>query len=82
MLPADIDGLRNRFEPGRSVLLPGRYCPADQGVCIDPSFFDILRQQFGASADELAQLYIVGHGWGHHIQDQSGFSNLESFTHG
>ena len=48
------------------------YCPADQGVYIDPSFFDILRQQFGASADELAQLYIVGHEWGHHIQNITG----------
>ncbi|WP_025779705.1 KPN_02809 family neutral zinc metallopeptidase [Brevibacterium sp. VCM10] len=48
------------------------YCPADQGVYIDPSFFDILRQQFGASADELAQLYIVGHEWGHHTQNITG----------
>ena len=48
------------------------YCPADQGVYIDPSFFDILRQQYGASADELAQLYIVGHEWGHHIQNITG----------
>ena len=31
-----------------------------------------MRQQFGASADELAQLYIVGHEWGHHIQNITG----------
>jgi len=27
-----------------------------------------MQQQFGASAGDLAQLYIVGHEWGHHIQ--------------
>ena len=31
-----------------------------------------MRQQYGASADELAQLYIVGHEWGHHIQNTTG----------
>ncbi|MGO2037779.1 MAG: KPN_02809 family neutral zinc metallopeptidase [Brevibacterium sp.] len=48
------------------------YCPSDQGVYIDPTFFDLMRQQFGASAGELAQLYIVGHEWGHHIQNITG----------
>lgn len=45
------------------------YCPPEQGVYIDPDFFQLMRQQFGASAGELAQLYIVGHEWGHHIQN-------------
>ncbi|MCK2035571.1 neutral zinc metallopeptidase [Microbacterium sp. SSW1-49] len=44
------------------------YCPGDETVYIDPTFFDLMRQQFGASAGNLAQLYIVGHEWGHHIQ--------------
>lgn len=48
------------------------YCPPEQGVYIDPDFFQIMRQQFGASAEELAQLYIVGHEWGHHIQNITG----------
>ncbi|UNK70403.1 neutral zinc metallopeptidase [Microbacterium sp. H1-D42] len=48
------------------------YCPPEQGVYIDPDFFAIMRQQFGASAGELAQLYIVGHEWGHHIQNITG----------
>lgn len=45
------------------------YCPGDQTVYIDPTFFALMQQQFGASADKLAQLYIVGHEWGHHIQN-------------
>ncbi|WP_406247041.1 neutral zinc metallopeptidase [Microbacterium sp. M] len=48
------------------------YCPADVTVYIDPTFFDVMQQQFGASANELAQLYIVGHEWGHHIQNITG----------
>ncbi len=44
------------------------YCPGDETVYIDPTFFDLMQQQFGASAGNLAQLYIVGHEWGHHIQ--------------
>ncbi|MFE6735301.1 neutral zinc metallopeptidase [Microbacterium sp. NPDC057650] len=48
------------------------YCPPEQGVYLDPTFFQLMRQQFGASAEGLAQLYIVGHEWGHHIQNITG----------
>lgn len=48
------------------------YCPPEEGVYIDPNFFQLMRQQFGASAEELSQLYIVGHEWGHHIQQITG----------
>lgn len=48
------------------------YCPPEQTVYIDPTFFQLMRDQFGASAGELAQLYIVGHEWGHHIQNITG----------
>ncbi|MEV4777087.1 KPN_02809 family neutral zinc metallopeptidase [Microbacterium sp. LWH12-1.2] len=49
------------------------YCPPEEGVYLDPTFFDLMRQQFGASAGNLAQLYIVGHEWGHHIQNITGY---------
>ncbi|MGK0742052.1 KPN_02809 family neutral zinc metallopeptidase [Leucobacter sp. Z1108] len=45
------------------------YCPADQGVYIDPDFFAVMRTQLGASANELAQLYILAHEYGHHVQN-------------
>lgn len=45
------------------------YCPPEETVYIDPTFFQLMQQQFGASAGDLAQLYIVGHEWGHHIQN-------------
>ncbi|GGM39458.1 KPN_02809 family neutral zinc metallopeptidase [Microbacterium saperdae] len=48
------------------------YCPPEEGVYVDPTFFQLMQQQFGASAGNLAQLYIVGHEWGHHIQNITG----------
>lgn len=45
------------------------YCPGDEGVFIDPDFFQLMRERFGASAGELAQLYILAHEYGHHVQN-------------
>lgn len=44
------------------------YCPPEATVYIDPTFFGVLRQQFGAEAGSLAQMYVLAHEWGHHIQ--------------
>lgn len=49
------------------------YCPADQSVYLDVSFFDTLETQLGAENAPLAQEYIVAHEWGHHIQNQLGY---------
>jgi predicted metalloprotease len=44
------------------------YCPPEETVYIDPTFFALLRQQFDASAGDLAQLYVLAHEYGHHVQ--------------
>jgi predicted metalloprotease len=50
------------------------YCPSDQGIYLDTSFFEELSQRFGAKGD-FAQDYVIAHEFGHHIQNLLGISS-------
>ncbi len=49
------------------------YCPADQTVYLDISFFNQLETQFNTENSTLAQAYIVAHEFGHHLQNELGY---------
>jgi predicted metalloprotease len=50
------------------------YCPADQSVYIDLSFYQDLKNRFRAPGD-FAMAYIIAHEVGHHVQNLLGISS-------
>ena len=84
---AELPRYGKQWQPTKSVIYSGAtqsqcgtasnqvgpfYCPLDQKVYLDASFFDLLTQKFGADDGALAQEYVVAHEYGHALQDQLG----------
>lgn len=58
------------------------YCPGDQKVYLDLSFFDELQNRFHASGD-FARAYVIAHEVGHHVQKLLGvFDQVEQARQG
>jgi predicted metalloprotease len=47
------------------------YCPLDQKIYLDTSFFRDMKERFGGGGD-FAYAYVISHEMGHHIQNQLG----------
>lgn len=58
---------------GASSAVGPFYCPADSKVYIDLSFYEELKNRFGAAGD-FAQAYVIAHEVGHHVQNLLGTS--------
>ena len=83
-LPADLN---RQYREAKTVIFSGStqsacgtassqtgpfYCPSDERIYIDASFFDDLTERFGADDGALAQEYVVAHEYGHHIENVLG----------
>jgi len=65
-------GVRSGCGYGQSAMGPF-YCPVDQKLYIDLSFYKEMKSRFGASGD-FAQAYVIAHEVGHHVQTLFGVS--------
>ena len=50
------------------------YCPGDQSIYIDTSFYDQLDRELGARGD-FARYYVIAHEYGHHVQALTGVAD-------
>jgi predicted metalloprotease len=72
--------LYSRVEPGGCGMAQAAmgpfYCPNDQRIYLDTSFFDMLQKRFGScsssKACEFAETYVITHEVGHHVQNLLG----------
>lgn len=54
------------------------YCPIDNTIYLDETFFEELKRRYGGSTGEVAQAYVITHEVGHHVQNQLGSLNTRT----
>ncbi len=57
---------------GATAQVGPHYCPLDQTIYLDETFFDELQQRFGAQGGDVAEAYVMAHEVAHHVQNQLG----------
>ncbi|UFN45356.1 KPN_02809 family neutral zinc metallopeptidase [Nocardioides okcheonensis] len=74
--PADIRTFAGGVQTGcgqASSQVGPFYCPADQQIYLDTTFFtDVLEGQLGGQGGDFVEPYVLGHEYGHHIQNLMG----------
>ena len=67
------NGTQSGCGPAESAMGPF-YCPADETVYMDMSFFGEMQRKFGAKVTEFSIAYVMAHEVGHHVQTLLGTS--------
>jgi hypothetical protein len=63
---------------GASAAVGPHYCPLDDTIYLDETFFEELTNRLGARGGDVAQAYVIAHEVGHHVQNELGVSEAAS----
>lgn len=73
--PATLVLFRDRTSSscgGAYSMIGPHYCPLDQNIYLDETFFEELESRFGATGGDVAEAYVIAHEVGHHLQNLLG----------
>lgn len=60
---------------GAASYVGPHYCPSDETIYLDETFFEEMKQYLGAEGGDVAEAYVMAHEVAHHAQHQLGVSD-------
>ena len=57
---------------GANSAVGPHYCPLDETIYLDETFFDEMTVRLGATGGDVAEAYVIAHEVGHHVQNRIG----------